>query len=101
MGFIPPCALRKDPINLDLLTGARRFATVWAHTGTNQSVHTDRRVTLGHSLRNSSRKKISKHNQPFVLATPLLLLLDSLLDTKTEVFVFVAGWLQSLSSLQR
>lgn len=69
------------------MLGARRFATVWAHSGTSSSPHHDKRK--------------SKHSEHFVLARPLLLLLDSLVDTKTELFLFVAGWLQSLSSLQR
>lgn len=52
---------------------ARRFATLWAHTSQKESL---------------------------MLSRPLLILLDSLSDTKTEVFLFSISWLQSLSSSQ-
>ncbi len=52
---------------------ARRFATLWAHTSQKESL---------------------------MLARPLLILLDSLFDSKTEVFLFATSWLQSLSNIQ-
>lgn len=52
---------------------ARRFATLWAHTTQKES---------------------------FMLARPLLIFLDSLFDSKTEVFLFASSWLQSLSNIQ-
>ena len=52
---------------------ARRFATLWAHTSQKESAQ---------------------------LSRPLFILLDSLYDSKTEVFLFSVSWLQSLPSLQ-
>lgn len=75
---------------------ARRFITLWAHSVT----------TLTGSM--SSPRIGSKTNQNgdqafrerFILARPLLLLLDSLFNPKTELFFFVSNWLGSLPSLQ-
>lgn len=74
----------------------RRFITLWAHSVT----------TLSGPL--SSPRIGSKTNQNgdqafkerFILARPLLLLLDSLFSPKTELFFFVTNWLGSLPSLQ-
>ena len=52
---------------------ARRFATLWTHTSQKESL---------------------------MLFRPLLILLDSLSDTRTEVSLFSISWLQSLSSSQ-
>lgn len=78
------------------IEGARRFATVWAHSGSTAKTPADRRLTSG-SVLHQSGKEIK---EPIVLAQPLLLLLDSLFDPKTELFMFTVSWLQSLSSLQ-
>lgn len=75
---------------------ARRFITLWAHSVT----------TLNGPM--SSPRIGSKPNQNwdqafkerFILARPLLLLLDSLFNPKTELFFFVSNWLGSLQSLQ-
>ena len=56
------------------IDSARRFTTLWAHSGQKESL---------------------------MLTRPLLTLLDSLFDTKTEIFLFTSSWLQSLSSMQR
>ena len=52
---------------------AQRFATLWAHTSQKESIQ---------------------------LSRPLFILLDSLFEPKTEVFLFSVSWLQSLSSSQ-
>lgn len=78
------------------IAGARRFATVWAHSGSTAKTPADRRLTSGRALHQSGKEI----KEPIVLAQPLLLLLDSLFDPKTELFMFTVSWLQSLSSLQ-
>ena len=77
------------------IEGARRFATVWAHSGSTA------KPPMGH-LRSErpQHRSSSRMREPIVLAQPLLLLLDSLFDTKTEMFMFTVSWLQSLSSVQ-
>ena len=85
---------RSQNVKID---GARRFATVWAHSGSAAKTPADRRLRSGDApLRQSGKRTID----PIVLAQPLLLLLDSLFDPKTELFMFTVSWLQSLSSIQ-
>ena len=81
--------------NVDI-EGARRFATLWAHSGQISKTPVDRRLSSENAPHQSSRRA----KESFVLAQPLLLLLDSLFDPKSELFVFTVGWLQSLSSIQ-
>lgn len=78
------------------IEGARRFAAVWAHSGTTSKVPADRRLSSGRALQQLDKRT----KKPIVLAQPLLLLLDSLFDPKTELFIFTVSWLQSLSSIQ-
>ena len=78
------------------IEGARRFATVWAHSGTTSKTPADRRLSSGRALHQPD----NRIKEPIILAQPLLLLLDSLHDPKTELFVFAVGWLQSLPSIQ-
>lgn len=78
------------------IEGARRFATVWAHSGSTLQPPTDRRLSSGRALHESGKR----NEEPIVLAQPLLLLLDSLFDPKTELFMFTVSWLQMLPSLQ-
>ena len=78
------------------IEGARRFATVWAHIGSISKTPADRHMSSGSEGRLSGKKV----NESFVLAQPLMLLLDSLFDPKTDMFTFTVSWLQSLSSIQ-
>ena len=78
------------------IEGARRFATLWAHSGSTSKIPPDRRLSLGRALHQSGKPI----KEPYLLAQPLLLLLDSLFDPKTEMFTFTVSWLQSLSSIQ-
>ncbi len=78
------------------IEGARRFAIVWAHSGSFSKQSADRRLSSGRAA-NQSAQGIP---ESIVLAQPLLLLLDSLFDHKTELFIFTVSWLQSLSSIQ-
>lgn len=78
------------------IESARRFATVWAHSSSTLKLPADRRLSSGRALQQSDRKT----EEPMVLAQPLLLLLDSLFDPKTELFMFTVSWLQMLPSLQ-
>lgn len=78
------------------IEGARRFATVWAHSGSTFKPPSDRRMSSRRALHKSDIR-VEEQN---LLAQPLLLLLDSLFDPKTELFTFTVSWLQSLSSIQ-
>lgn len=78
------------------IEGARRFVTVWAHSGSTFKTPADRRLSSGRALHKSDKRI----EEPIVLAQPLLLLLDSLFDPKTDLFMFTVSWLQSLPSMQ-
>lgn len=80
------------------IEGARRFATLWAHS---HSYSADRGSSIGRLARRESENAISKGHDPLILQRPLLLLLDSLSDQKSELFTFVTHWLQSLSNMQK
>lgn len=75
---------------------ARRFITLWVHSVS----------TLNGSLGTSHISSKSNHNgdqaskETVILARPLLLLLDSLSDPKSEVFFFTSNWLGSLANVQ-
>ena len=75
---------------------ARRFITLWAH-----SVSTVN-GSLGSSQTslNSDQKGDQAGKETVILARPLLILLDSLFDPKSEVFFFTCNWLGSLTNLQ-
>ena len=80
------------------IEGARRFATVWAHS--NSTATNDRRSSVRLPMRTSDAYN-TNNSEPLLLARPLMLLLDSLSDPKIELFTFVLSWLQSLSGMQR
>ena len=84
---------RGQNVNIE---GARRFATLWAHSGPASKAPADRRLSSDPALHQSA----TNNKEPIVLAQPLILLLDSLFEPKTELFTFTVGWLQSLSSIQ-
>ena len=84
---------RTQMVNIE---GARRFATVWAHSGPMLQVPTNRHLSPRRAI-DQLGKRIK---ESIVLAQPLLLLLDSLFDPKSELFVFTVSWLQSLSNIQ-
>ena len=85
---------RSQNVNME---GARRFATLWTHSGPTSITPADRGLSSGRTP-HQSNKKIK---ESVVLAQPLLLLLDSLFEPKTALFMFTVGWLQSLSSIQQ
>lgn len=76
---------------------ARRFTTLWSHSVS----------TLSNGPPSSPRIKSNTDengndvdDKLVLLARPLLLLLDTLFDERTEVFYFTSNWLGSLLSLQ-
>ncbi len=83
------------------LEGARRFAATWAHSSSSSTLSTDRRTSLGRSIRTLDSKQASNSSDPLLLARPLLLLLDTLSEPKSKVFMFVLSWLQSLSGIEK
>ena len=83
------------------IEGARRFITFWAHSITSSHPSTNRSTSVTRSSQKSGTKATSLSNDFSLLVRPLLLLLDSLDEEKTEVSFLISAWLQSLSSAQK
>lgn len=85
-----------NPVRGTDVEAARRFITLWAHSVTTLTgpVSTPR---IGSK---PSQNGDQVYKERFILARPLLLLLDSLFNPKTELFFFISNWLGSLQSLQ-
>jgi len=80
---------------------ARCFATLWAHSisPTNSSVQTLRSRSARRKRHKSEVLKAGTVYQMLLLGRPLLLLLDSLFDVRTQLFAFVINWLKSLPNI--
>ena len=92
----------RKPLNTIEMENARRFATLWAHSTTPLSnSHGSARPR---SARRSRQRPEGPKEQPAtymsLLGRPLLLVLDSLHEPRTPLFVFVVNWLRSLSNTQ-
>ena len=77
---------------------ARRFATLWAHSSSATGTHA-RRSSLVPSTPKTGPGKQTTEDE-ILLARPLLLLLGSLDEPKTELFTFTTGWLHSSANVQ-
>lgn len=82
------------------IEGARRFATVWAHSHSSSSSSTDHASSMGHVVQRESETAVGNGDDSLVLERPLLLLLDSLFDPKSGLFTSIASWLQLLPNMQ-
>ena len=79
--------------------GARRFATLWMHSPSTAMAAQDRRSSLTRMPAESLVATKQSTHELSVLERPLLLVLDTLNDEKSNSFVFVVGWLQSLPNI--
>lgn len=77
------------------LEDAQRFATIWTHSPLTSNASTVRRSSLLQSPKGGMNGRFDLS----LLERPLFLLLDSLEDPKSSLFVYVNGWLQSLPNL--
>ena len=81
------------------MDGARRFTTLWTHSTSASSGPSDLHPSPVRTDSQTDRRPDKPRYSPDILARPLLLLLDSLESPRTELFLFVSGWLQSLSNV--
>ncbi len=89
--------VRKRQLDVE---AARRFMTLWNHvmlTSSDSSVH---RSTFLSTTPNQEGKTRQEDISSFLLSRPVLLLIDALFDSKTEIFVLVNNWISSRSTLQ-
>lgn len=82
------------------LEGARRFATLWAHTSSSAHKLHARGASQTH-IKDSNHQNEDSGNPPelTLLRRPLMLLLDTLTEGKTELCKFTIQWLHSLPTL--
>jgi len=76
----------------------KSFSILWTHTLQDNAGHLDRRASKA-SVGESRMSGIG--NYEVMLARPLFLLLDALLDERTQLFMTVRTWLQSLTGLDK
>jgi hypothetical protein len=76
----------------------KSFSILWTHTLQDNAGHLDRRA----SKASTTESRLSGiGNYEVMLARPLFLLLDALLDERTQLFMTVRTWLQSLVGLDK
>jgi DNA polymerase III psi subunit len=80
----------------------RSFAILWTHSLQDSAVHLDRRESR---FSNGESKIIAGASgiraYEVMLGRPLFLLLDALLDERTQLFVTVRTWLQNLVGIEK
>ncbi len=80
----------------------RSFSILWSHTLQDNSSPLDRRASrvAGNDTKGHTRAG-GVGNYEVMLTRPLFLLLDSLLDERTQLFMTVRMWLQSLVGVDK
>lgn len=80
----------------------RRFAVLWTHTLQDNTSFGDRRTSSSTitTLRSSPRGSAAA-NYGIMLTRPLFLILDSLLEEKTQLCMWVRSWLQNLNGIEK
>ena len=79
---------------------ARRFATLWAHSNSSiKSLHSRRPSHSRTTRLDLEHYSLSPTAEVVMLGRPMMLLLDSLFEVRTELSNFTTKWLQSLPTL--
>ena len=87
----------RDTLCVSKVENARRFVVLWTHSATSSgNLQSSRSGTARRQSQKSEKTTDLCAPAMVLLGRPLLLLLDSLLDTKTDLSIFVTSWLQSL-----
>lgn len=80
----------------------RSFTVLWTHTMQDTAAHLDRRSSKTSTQESKGPTRLlGVANYEVMLSRPLFLLLDSLLDDRTQLFMTVRTWLQSLVGIDR
>ncbi|KAI1005338.1 Protein dopey [Podosphaera aphanis] len=80
----------------------RSFSVLWTHTLQDNLAHRDRRSSKVSRLENQIDPRFScADNFEVMLSRPLFLLLDALLDERTQLFMTVKIWLQNLTGIEK
>lgn len=74
----------------------RTFSVLWTHTLQDNAPHADRRASkTAHMELKGSPRLLGASSYQVMLTRPVFLLLDALLDDRTQLFMAVRTWLQS------
>jgi len=83
----------------------RSFSILWTHTLQDNASHVDRRTSRTTKAASKDAKGQARlsgiGNYEVMLARPLFLFLDALLDERTQLFMTTRTWLQSLASIDK
>ena len=80
----------------------RSFTILWTHTLQDNAGHLDRRASKASTAESKGPVRTSGiGNYEVMLARPLFILLDALLDERTQLFMTVRTWLQSLVGIDK
>jgi hypothetical protein len=79
----------------------RRFSILWTHTLQDNAGHLDRRSSKTSNIEKGNTRTSGIGNYEVMLARPLFLFLDALLDERTQLFITVRTWLQSLGGIDK
>lgn len=80
----------------------KSFAVLWTHTLQDNTAQSDRRASRASitDFKGSNRRLVNG-NYEIMLSRPLFLLLDALLDERTQLFMTVRIWLQNLVGVEK
>ena len=79
----------------------RSFSILWTHTLQDNAGHLDRRLSKTSTNEKGPTRMSGIGNYEVMLARPLFLFLDALLDERTQLFMTVRAWLQSLVGIDK
>lgn len=83
----------------------RSFSILWTHTLQDNAGHVDRRTSKASKTASKDAKGPARlsgiGNYEVMLARPLFLFLDALLDERTQLFMTTRTWLQSLVGIDK
>ncbi|KAF4628908.1 hypothetical protein G7Y89_g9243 [Cudoniella acicularis] len=80
----------------------RSFCILWTHTLHDNAIHADRRAAKSSSTEAKNSVRMSgMENYEVMLTRPLFLFLDALMDERTQLFMTVRTWLQSLVGMNK
>ncbi|KAI1098488.1 putative regulator of reproduction dopa [Jackrogersella minutella] len=80
----------------------RSFTILWSHTLQDNPSHSDRRVSKAPLTESRPALRLSGIDHYDVMLTrPLFLMLDSLLDERTQLFMMVKNWLNTMVGIDK
>ncbi|KAI1093583.1 putative regulator of reproduction dopa [Rostrohypoxylon terebratum] len=80
----------------------RSFTILWSHTLQDNPSHSDRRVSKTPTTESRPTTRLAgMDNYDIMLTRPLFLMLDCLLDERTQLFMMVKNWLNTMVGIDK